>query len=1079
MAVLDERSNLLLEEAARFGLKTSTIELRPNNAETMFGHIETENRSFVIRSGVIYEASPIHSKRTGHPLNGTAAETVLSRSATRAALDMIGLPVPRGRALCSSVLDAVFTYAGSLKSTLLIAPDDRELGSAWLCSPAADGIENVAGMLATICDTVSIESISPGRTFRFFFSAQQIIGAREVSNPQLPIPGELPKHVQETSVLLVGKSQPHSSYFKEATRVLTAFPTLRYGTIDMRLSNPDQPANSSNFEVSAVLPSVDFAESCWTVDEQEIKLSVALVQMLASLQPEGITDPVLAKRDRGIERYDRDIASLIAASRELGMDIRMINSKSGSSSRRTLQVEIASTPVQFRNGSIRVVNQDGSTTHINGDAVKKTIDKQATIETLKAAGLSHPEGRQFASDQLAEALLFADELGYPLCVKPLSGSQGKLVSTGLKTSAEIAKAFLEVARLFGDVIIERHVDGEILRLYYMAPEICSADYRPRSAVVGDGKSTVIDLIEQRNDNRGSNQIYPAVVSRTMVNDLAHRGIDLTDRIPKGEKMIFGATSHIASGVRTIIADDLHPSYLDNARNAFNAIDGLSIGAMDMIVKDPKQPATSENHWILEINSSANAIASHQSLEISVVDGCKAYLRHVEQILTERNSIVPEPEKNSVEAPTENISRALEQMERASPVKVATIQAKQLEQLLRHAWQHTSFYRSRLNNLFEGDEFNPEAWSSVPLLTRQEAQEHRLSRRAFELRDGNRIFAARTSGSSGVPLEISWNKVATVSTRSAAERMHRWHGLDLEAPIAEIKSFGNTGYEFPGGLGQHGWSLSAPDAKRYRLSVSTPVEDQLAWLSLVNATYLTSYPTMVRELALEAIRQKSTLHFNAILTVGEVLSPEIRQLCHDAFGARVIDSYGCQEMGKLAIQCDQSEHYHMCLSNVLFEVLDDNGQHVAPGESGRVVLTSLFNYATPFIRYDIGDYASLGNGPCQCGRSLPVVTSIVGRRRNMVTLPDGEKRWLSGSVLAELGSLVHAKQSRLIQQTLNRFELHFVANGNTAGFDPKTIALRAAELIHPDITLEPIQVDVLGRSSGGKFEDVVGLEQTDI
>lgn len=1082
LEVLDDGANILLEEAARAGLKTSAIELVSDKVETTFGRIETEFRGFVVRGGIIYEESPTHSKRTGHPLNGSSTETVMSRSATRAALGMAGLPVATGRALRSSVVDTVFAYAGSIQSPLIIAPDDRALGSAWLCSDTAGSFENVVGMLAGICDTVSIESLVPGRTFRFFFTAQQMIGVREVSDPQIPLPGELPIHVPENAVLLAGKYLPHPSYFEEASRVLTAFPTLRYGTIDMRLSSPDQPADSSNFQVSAVQPVVDFDQTCWAIDGQEIQFAAALVRMLAGLQSEGMTDPILAKRERGIDRYDTDINSLIPAARELGMDTRMVTSEAGIGTRRALQVEIASTPVQFRNGAIRVVNENGSTTHINGDAVKTTVNKQATKEILEAAGLSRPEGRQFASGQLVEALVYADELGYPICVKPVSGSQGRLVSTGLTTSAEVAKAFREVTNAFGDVIVERNVDGEVLRLFYMAPEVCTAQYQARPVVIGDGKSSVISLIEQRNKDRDTSQLKLAVMSRALVGDLAHRGIDLADSIPTGEKLIFGATSHTSSGARAVIAADIHPSYLDNARKAFKAIGGLAVGAMDMIVKNPKQPATPENHWILEINSSANIVAFHQFQEHSALDGCKAFLRHVERVLIARKNAEnaePDVQTNTVENPSENISRALEHMERAPPNEVATIQGKQLEQVLRHAWQHTSFYRSRLNRLFEDGEFNPEAWMDVPLLTRQEAQEHRLSRRAFELRDGNRTFSSRTSGSSGVPLDITWNRVATVSTRAAAERMYRWHNLDIDAPIAEIKSFGGAGYEFPGGRGPQGWSLSSPDAKRYRLSVSTPVEDQLAWLALVKAPYLTSYPTMIRELALTAIKHKSTLRFDAVITVGEVLTSEIRQLCADAFGAKVIDSYGCQEMGKLAIQCDQSEHYHVCLSNVLFEVLDETGRHVAPGESGRVVLTSLFNYATPFIRYDIGDYARLGTGPCQCGRSLPVITSIEGRRRNMVTLPDGEKRWLAGTVLAELGSMVHAEQSRLVQRTPERFELHFVANGDTIGFDPETVARRAAELIHPDITLQPIQVEALKRSSGGKFEDVIGLEQGDV
>lgn len=1079
MQVLDEGAAFLLVEAARTGLKTSEIELATNKANIAFGRIETGFRSFVVRAGAIYEESPIHSWQAGNPLNGSAAETTMSRSAMRAGLAVAGLPTSRGRALKASGLDAVLAHARQMKAPLLVAPDDRELGSAWLCSDADGSFEKTVGMLASFCETLSLENAPSGRTFRFYCASQKILGVREVETQHPPAPGDRPVHLPEVLPLLPEKTLPHASYFMEVARVFSAFPTLKYGAIDVRISDPEQPAIPSGFQVSAVQPSLDFRQVCYTLDGREIRLATAIVQMLASLRHEGVTDPILEKRDLGIEDYDLDVIPMIQTSRELGMDSRMVTAKSEEGSRRTLQIEIASTPVQFRNGSVRIVSEDGRTSHINADAVKVTVDKQATGQILESAELSTPVGRGFAPSQLAEAVLYADELGYPVCVKPMAGSGGRSVNTNLQNSAEVAKAFREVANTFGEVILERNVDGVVVRLFYLDPDIYCAKYQPLPWVVGDGTSSVFSLIEQRNAENHPDQRKPAVISRATVTRLAHHNIDLADSLPGGEKLVFASTSHLSTGVRAESADDLHPSYLDNARKAFHAIDGLTIGAMDMIVRDPQQTATSDNHWILEINSSPTKVTFSRLSEDTRLDGCRAVLRHVERVLRARKMEAedgaPEPPDNQAA----NINAALAHMERAQPIEVARIQGKHLERVLRHAWQHTRFYRSRLNSLFEDGNFRPEAWADVPLLTRREAQEHRLSRRAFELQDGSRIFSSRTSGSSGAPLDIAWNRVATISTRAAAERMHRWHNLDIEAPVAEIKSFGGSGYEFPGGRGQQGWSLSAPDAIRYRLSVSTPVQQQLDWLALVGAPYLTTYPTMLRELALEAIKQKSTLRFEAVLTVGEVLTQETRQVCHEAFGAKIIDSYGCQEMGKLAIQCDQSDLYHICLSNVLFEVLDDNGKQVAPGESGRVVLTSLYNYATPFIRYDIGDYARLAAGPCKCGRSLPAITALEGRRRNMVTLPNGDKRWLSGSVLSELGSMVHAERSRLVQLATDRFELQFVASGESKQFDPQAVADRARELIHPQIMLKPVQMDALKRSDGGKFEDVIGLEQSDM
>src|SRR5690606_36464707 len=115
---------------------------------------------------------------------------------------------------------------------------------------------------------------------------------------------------------------------------------------------------------------------------------------------------------------------------------------------------------------------------------------------------------------------------------------------------------------------------------------------------------------------------------------------------------------------------------------------------------------------------------------------------------------------------------------------------------------------------------------------------------------------------------------------------------------------------------------------------------------------------------------------------------------DGLPARVLDTYGCQEAGKLALACPEGR-YHVCVESVLLEIIDDAGAPVGPGGEGWVVITSLFNYATPFIRYRLGDRAVAGDGePCPCGRTLPVIARILGCARNMLVMPDGSRRWPS-------------------------------------------------------------------------------------
>src|SRR6185437_16003324 len=157
-------------------------------------------------------------------------------------------------------------------------------------------------------------------------------------------------------------------------------------------------------------------------------------------------------------------------------------------------------------------------------------------------------------------------------------------------------------------------------------------------------------------------------------------------------------------------------------------------------------------------------------------------------------------------------------------------------------------------------------------------------------------------------------------------------------------------------------------------------------------YLLSYPSNSRALARYAQREKIRLPgLRAVHTYGEPLTPDVREACREAWGVPAIDVYSCEELGFVALQCPRHEHYHVQSESVLVEILDEDGLPARPGEIGRVVLTSLHNFAMPLIRYAIGDYAEVG-APCPCGRGLPVIERLLGRRRNMVTLPDGRRAW---------------------------------------------------------------------------------------
>src|SRR3546814_16158281 len=102
-------------------------------------------------------------------------------------------------------------------------------------------------------------------------------------------------------------------------------------------------------------------------------------------------------------------------------------------------------------------------------------------------------------------------------------------------------------------------------------------------------------------------------------------------------------------------------------------------------------------------------------------------------------------------------------------------------------------------------------------------------------------------------------------------------------------------------------------------------------------------------------------------------------------------YSSQECGYFALQAPGHDHYLVQAEVVLLEVLRADGSPCEPGETGRVVVTPLTNYAMPLLRYEIGDFATVG-AASPCGRGLPVLDRILGRVRNMLVPPDRQRHW---------------------------------------------------------------------------------------
>ena len=228
------------------------------------------------------------------------------------------------------------------------------------------------------------------------------------------------------------------------------------------------------------------------------------------------------------------------------------------------------------------------------------------------------------------------------------------------------------------------------------------------------------------------------------------------------------------------------------------------------------------------------------------------------------------------------------------------------------------------------------------------------------------------------------------------RANNWHNLDVSKASCSCVRGGHHFALWPDGeLGKTWgpvWDEKAT-GHVWHINRQTSPEQLVRFMQEKQVAYLGARPKTAHAAALEALRLKLPLKLDAILGHGTGITDEELEDCARAFSARVIGLYSSTECHKIAHPCPVGGHYHVNAETTLLEIVDDNGRCCPTGTPGRVVLTPLFSTAQPLIRYDQGDTAIAGE-PCGCGRTLPVLSRIIGRTSHLFRLPDGRRTSLS-------------------------------------------------------------------------------------
>ena len=414
-------------------------------------------------------------------------------------------------------------------------------------------------------------------------------------------------------------------------------------------------------------------------------------------------------------------------------------------------------------------------------------------------------------------------------------------------------------------------------------------------------------------------------------------------------------------------------------------------------------------------------------------------------------------------------------ERLGAAGLEAYQHNLLGPLLEHARRNTAFYADRLAPVFPNGRLDLARWNEIPILTRAEAQQQVEALKARHLPpDAGPVSSSESSGSTGRPFLHLKNELVDIASLGMTDRLYRWWGFDGARPMAMFFSRMKDAAPPPDGKSSQGWRSGFPEGTLHMLDMWADTDTQIAWLLARKLSYLMAYPSTILALAERVREDDIDLRFDRVISTAAAVSDEIRDACRNALGCRLIDHYGADEIGHIACECPGCGQYHVGAEGVRVEILDEAGRSCGPGETGRVILTSLYNYAMPFIRYEIGDYATVAKpGRRKCRVALPSLSRVVGRYRNTFTLPDGRIIYPYVQI-SRFRDFISFSQVQVIQTGYDAIEVRYVKLEPAREPDAAGLGAYLSEALGARFNVQVTAVPEIARSASGKFEDFLSL-----
>lgn len=393
------------------------------------------------------------------------------------------------------------------------------------------------------------------------------------------------------------------------------------------------------------------------------------------------------------------------------------------------------------------------------------------------------------------------------------------------------------------------------------------------------------------------------------------------------------------------------------------------------------------------------------------------------------------------------------------------QEKKLLKLIEHARSNVPYYRDSLEGLSIE---SMEDMERIPLLTKKKIREN-LNHIRSENLTPERFISNSTGGSTGEKLLFYSDSNAALG--GFALRGNLWTGW--EPGDKQVQLWG-AHYDLSMSRGFYEKLKRMLIHRKIILSsYDMTEEDMIKYLKIINRyrpVLITGYSSALALFSKFIRRNKLEVHTPAgIISSGETLGRDQRENIQSVFGCKVLDRYGCREVGAIAHECGERNGFHIFTEHVVLEVIDENGKHCKPGETGEIVITELNNYAFPFIRYKIGDIGVLSERSCPCGRNLPLLEKVKGRIWDVIVGANGNR--IVGSLWIIKG-IDGIEQYQVVQENRREIIFNMIPGPGFGEIEKSELVRRIREKCGEEMSVNIELVDEIPPTESGKHRYII-------